>query len=96
MSAIDEMYEKYAKFTTAKRVYPEFTAEKQLEIIKALTRFGIPIYLTNSNQKYCVAKLVDYNSEANLFEMALAIFLLKIYTRLSAKEREEVKEILER
>lgn len=91
---------KYAKFTTAKRVYPDFTAEKQLELIKLIIELdGYSLSIYKDEGKY-VFELFDdsctysvVNSECDDYTDSLALLVSQLTEYL---DNQEVKEILER
>lgn len=79
-------------------VYPPFTAEKQLELLKLLIRhYKTEIYCRYANDKY---KLIMYTedcctSDMDSFESVLASVVCDVWGLLSAEEKQQVKGILE-
>lgn len=83
-------------------IYPDFTAEKQLEIIKLIGkkyRFSTftNIFSDNSVQYYCETKQprIYHRAQAQDFQKALAQLATKLMN-VDELDKEKVKEILER
>jgi hypothetical protein len=79
-----------------KNVYEDFTAEKQLELIKWLgdTDYYIhSIYKTIDTKEYCIENDF-YDIQTNKFEEALARLINKLWRDLTKAERKQIKEIL--
>lgn len=109
MNEVEKMYrnsgiKKYKKtmldIETGKNVltldsfYPEFTAEKQLEIIKLLcTKRYIDIRFTPKKEYYIFAYFVGCGFDKN-FDEALAMFVNQYWNELSEEEHTRIKEIL--
>lgn len=77
--------------------YPEFTAEKQIELIKWLsdTDYYIHnIYKTIDTKEYCIENDF-YDIQTNKFEETLARLVNKLWQSLSEEEKQQVKGILE-
>lgn len=89
---------KYAKFTTAKRVYPDFTAEKQLALIKWIVKDNIIGFfkITQGLSKDYILFYEGCKSQHEDFTQALAKLTTELYYSLPEAQRQEVKEILER
>ena len=77
------------------KLYPPFTAEKQLELIKWLVKRGLLqiSYSSFGNFQFCnFTHGGDYKAELN---EALANFILQLWDGLSSEQREEVRGILQ-
>lgn len=73
--------------------YPDFTAEKQLELIKWLARFDLRIEYTNA--KYFIeSHRHGYSVYTACFEQALAKFINILWQDLTETERNEIRDIL--
>lgn len=86
------------KCESLSKVYPQFTAEKQLELFKLLIRHPkTEIYCRYANDKY---KLIMYTEDCctddmDSFGNALASVVCNLWGLLSEEERTQIKEILE-
>ena len=82
-----------------KWVYPSFTAEKQIELIKWLARNTYRNYFTVDyyfNEKYWRCKCnLCVSCGTNDFENALASVLNALWQSLTKEERKQIKDILE-
>lgn len=105
MSAIEEMYEKYGLdkrpmitqdiFPEIYTSYPPFTAEKQLELIKFLG--GLQIEILKIKNEFILGRVGEgIEGRSKKFSVALARFVNRFYEEISEKQRQEIKEILER
>ena len=77
-------------------VYPSFTAEKQLELIKWLSDTDYYIhnlYKTIDTKEYCIENDF-YDIQANEFEEALANLVNKLWQDLTEEERKQIADIL--
>lgn len=84
--------------------YPEFTAEKQIELIKwlgeldylGLMRTTIETKDWIFNSEYCMSgNIYKHSSRARTFEEALAKLINSIWQDLTEEEKQQVKGILE-
>lgn len=74
-------------------IYPEFTAEKQLELIKWLTiNRGFKSDYDEKEWGLCTYYIGGYYRET--FEEALANLLNELWQDLTDKEQQQIKEIL--
>ena len=73
--------------------YPDFTAEKQLELIKWLAKTR-PIYITFLIDKWVIEGMVRYGKRYDTFEDALSGYINNIWQTLTEQERTEIAEIL--
>ena len=76
--------------------YPPFTTEKQLELIKWLSRYCITIDCEDG--EYEVYTVLDDNKIDNFYdklEDAIAYCVNKIWQDLTPEEKQQVQEILE-
>ena len=82
------------KYSEEKYIYPPFTAEKQIELIKwlALTR---PVHINKFIDGWTIEGLVRNNKQYNNFENAISGYINSIYPFLDEHQRTEIKEILE-
>lgn len=100
----DKKYFKGAKVIKIKHLYPPFTAEKQIELIKWLARHNFVVcknlggWHTGINPTYdedfgitCSKRATNYGS----FEYALASLINNIWQDLTEEEQQQVKGILE-
>lgn len=80
------------------KIYPPFTAEKQLEILKIIGLLGnICITKREYNDMWCITTHHKNGMGQDLiFEEALSKWITNIYDSLSITIRNKVKEILER
>ena len=78
--------------------YKPFTAKKQLEVIKFLIINGyIFNYLAPFTQPWVISsRSFSLSVSDDNFTNVLALILIESYEKLSNKQRQEVKEILER
>lgn len=79
-----------------KWVYPEFTAEKQLALIKWLSQYCITIECEDG--EYEVYTAFDDDVIENFYDMledAIAYYVNKIWQNLAEEEKQNIKEILE-
>ena len=108
MNEVDEMYENagvkpinFAKrgaidFTNTIEIdgkrYPEFTAEKQLELIKWLAKQPLTIDNVDGEFEFLTGcKLSDFGN----FEESLAEIINNLWQDLAEEECKQIKEILE-
>lgn len=75
------------------RVYPPFTAEKQLELIKWLAKTR-PIHITFLIDKWVIEGMVRYGKRYDTFEDALSGYINNIWQDLTEQEKTEIAEIL--
>lgn len=106
MREIDEMYKKYGvkedaicKYASGNNVYPSFTAEKQIELIKFMLKtHKREIEFFKRYDGYFVIQ--DWGmgliSQESTFEASLADILISQFDNYTLAQRQEVKEILER
>ena len=78
--------------------YPEFTAKKQIELIKWLCQNTYRNYLLfrykfSNNFWQIECNMVDSNKEL-LFSNALASIIINLWQDLTKEEQEQIKEIL--
>ena len=72
--------------------YPEFTAEKQLELIKWLAKRPLTIDNVDDEFEFSTGyKLSDFGS----FEESLAEIINNLWQDLTVEEKQQIKEILE-
>lgn len=74
--------------------YPEFTAEKQLEIIKWLASRDYITIVSYTNGEYH-SEHDEYNANENSLEGCLARLINNLWQDLSDTEKAEIKRILE-
>ena len=74
-------------------LYPSFTAEKQLELIKWLVKTR-PIHITFLIDKWVIEGFVRYGKRYDTFEDALSGYINNIWQDLTEQERTEIAEIL--
>ena len=75
------------------RVYPPFTAEKQLELIKWLGK-SRPIHITFLIDKWVIEGMVRYGKRYDTFEDALSGYINNIWQDLTESEQEQIRSIL--
>lgn len=75
-------------------VYPEFTAEKQLSLIKWLAKTR-QVHITCLLDNWIIEGFVRYEKKYNSFENALAGLINEMWQDLSDTEKAEIKRILE-
>lgn len=73
--------------------YPEFTAEKQLELIKWLGK-SRPIHITFLCDEWNIESMVRYGKRYNTFENALCGYTNAIWQYLTESEQEQIRSIL--
>lgn len=74
--------------------YPDFTAEKQLELIKLLAEREI--YINHAEGKYFIFTMNIGGSECSKdFDISLAKYINLIWQDLTEEEKQQVKGILE-
>ena len=74
-------------------VYPEFTAEKQLSLIKWLAKTR-QVHITCLLDNWIIEGFVRYGKKYDSFESALAGLINNLWQDLTESEKEEIKEIL--
>ena len=89
----DKKYFKGAKVINVRHLYPPFTAEKQLELIKWLAKTR-PIYITFLIDKWVIEGMVRYGKRYDTFEDALSGYINNIWQTLTEQDRTEIAEIL--
>lgn len=72
------------------RIYPPFTAEKQLELIKKLGNINIDI----DNGCYMSSEILEVEAHCDEFEETLAEFVNNLWQDLTDSEKEEIRRIL--
>ena len=72
-------------------IYPPFTAEKQLELIKKLGNINIDI----DNGCYMSSEILKVEAHCDTFEETLAEFINNLWQSLTKEEKQQIKEILE-
>lgn len=76
-------------------VYPPFTAEKQLELIKWLSKKQYVYIIMSADKEYYLCTdnsfISGYNKQ---FDKALAMFINAYWQDLSENEQEEIRKIL--
>ena len=96
MSEIEKMYENIGvePIYPYTKCYPDFTSEKQIEILKLLCqRRFIELGLTPDDEYF----LYDHGycqSHSQYFEEAVAKFVSMIWQDLTEDEKQQIKEIL--
>lgn len=91
----DKKYFKDAKVIKIKHLYPPFTAEKQIELIKWLARKGLIQINYSSHQCYQFNSFrVGGDYKSNLSE-ALASYCNNLWQDLTPEEKQQVRGILE-
>lgn len=96
-----KQYYLYCKVFKVNKVYPLFTAEKQIELIKWLIQknFYDERIIRSNYEKTCFycSYLYDYCKSENFekFEEALANVFNYFWQDLTEEERKQIKEILE-
>ena len=78
--------------TDCKPFYPPFTAEKQIELIKWLSKKGIYIAFVKEYNFSSCEDITGYGSE--IFEYGLAGVINNLWQNLTKEEKEQVKGIL--
>ena len=71
-------------------VYPDFTAEKQLELIKKLGNIDIDI----DNGCYMSSDILKVEAHCDTFEETLAEFVNNLWQDLTESEQEQIRRIL--
>ncbi len=109
MNEIEKMYENAGieplcqipdNYCGMKNIYEDFTAEKQIELIKWLVKIGYSderiINYVNGNY-YCLYSWDDFNESETFktYEEALACAINYIWQSLTKKERRQIKDILQ-
>ena len=89
----DKKYFKGAKVINVRHLYPPFTAEKQLELIKWLAKTR-PIYITFLIDKWVIEGMIRYGTRYDTFEDALSGYINNIWQTLTEQDRTEIAEIL--
>lgn len=85
-------------YTEYKYVYPPFTAEKQIELIKWLVNtIGEEISISGHRKGdlYWMSTNVDNKEQASTFEETLAKLINAIWQDLTEEECKQIKDILE-
>ena len=76
--------------------YPAFTAEKQIELIKWLSKKQYVYIIMSADKEYYLCTdnsfISGYNKQ---FDEALAMFINAYWQDLTEEERKQIKEILE-
>ena len=93
---------KHKKYTTAKYVYPDFTPEKQLELIKWLVRYNENearnLTIDCNNNEWYIGYYEDEicmtSGENADFAECLSEVFNNLWQDLTEQEKEEIKEIL--
>ena len=77
--------------------YPQFTAEKQIELIKWLVCTGEEISISGHRKGnlYWMSTDVDNKEQASTFEETLAKLINTLWQDLTEEEQQQVKGILE-
>jgi hypothetical protein len=76
--------------------YPPFTAEKQLELIKWVTRVNEELYLEIGKNTYDYYSFYfGYLKWTDTFEQGLCGLILQLWDELSSEQRTEVRGILQ-
>ncbi len=92
MNPIEEMMEKFG--VTKQDIYPPFTPEKQLEIIKILAKFTGSVTITNSlDEKWAITTSAHPTVYFKNTEDALAYFLIN--SKGIKPWTQQIKEVLE-
>ena len=105
MSEIEKMYENAGvePIYPYTKCYPDFTAEKQLELIKwlASSRNGILIsdlgegeFSISTGFYYCAKHIINFRNNKDL-GIVIAIFINDLWQDLTEEEKQQVKGILE-
>jgi hypothetical protein len=103
MNEVEKMYENAGikplcqipdRYCGMKNVYEDFTAEKQLEIVKFLLHKGV-YYDTDGDTYWFHYTDEIENSTYRPFEEAIAEFMNAIWQDLTEEERKQIKNILE-
>jgi hypothetical protein len=76
--------------------YPEFTKEKQLEIIKILHKaeHSISYYYFENRYGFVIDDKQDECIEAKDYEVALALVVIQLWPELKIEEQNEIRKIL--
>lgn len=101
MSEIEKLYEnanvekewKPLPYGDIEEYYPEFTAEKQIELIKWLSKRPLSLLIGRYKGKYYFGNS-NFNSKADSFDNAIAIRINDLWQNLTEEEKAEIKEIL--
>lgn len=96
MSEIEKMYENAGvePIYPYTKCYPDFTAEKQLELIKFLFNHNV-YYDVDTKGNYWFHITDDcYTYYYNKFEIALANIINEMWQPLTEAEKEQIREIL--
>ena len=72
------------------KYYPDFTAEKQIELIKKLGNINIDI----DNGCYMSSEILEVEAHCDEFEETLAEFVNNLWQDLTDQEKEEIRNIL--
>lgn len=99
----DKKYFKSAKVINYKRLYPPFTAEKQLSLIKWLseqytitTRYMTSAWFITAETSDVTRTFIKYTITANTFEETIASAINCIWSRqdLTSEEKEQIRSVL--
>lgn len=77
------------------KLYPEFTAEKQLSLIKWLAKTR-QVHITCLLDNWIIEGFVRYGKKYESFELALAGLINTLWQILTEAEKAEIKGILEK
>lgn len=102
MTEIEKLYElagveKEITRTNAGFVYPPFTAEKQIELIKWLAikgDFDYTLDIAKNTDAYYTMYFDDTRWTCKTFEETLAGLINSMWNKLTEAERNEIREIL--
>lgn len=78
-----------------KKVYPPFTAEKQIELIKWLAKKYREIHILNNEARGFAIGIMGISFNLKHFEEIIAMVLNTFWQDLTEEERKQIKEILE-
>jgi len=73
--------------------YPDFTAEKQLKLIKWLGKRPLTLLIGQYKGKYYFGNS-NFNSKADSFDNAIAIRINDLWQDLTDQEKEEIRGVL--
>ena len=87
---------RYCKVYKVNKIYPPFTTEKQIELIKWLAKNKADILITYSNASKRFAVSCGYSGcvLSENFEIALAMRINNLWQELTEEEKQQIKEIL--
>ena len=92
----DSVDTEFGRIEKAYIKYPQFTAEKQIELIKFLLKVehSISYYFYENRYGFVIDEKQDDCIEAKEFKIALAMIVNSLWQDLTEEEKEQVKGIL--